>query len=72
MSVVREMGNVEDETSLGLAFGSISKAMPLPLLSLNHISFVCRSVSESVNFYENVLGFVLVKRPSSFKFQGAW
>ncbi|AES63183.1 putative glyoxalase/Bleomycin resistance protein/Dihydroxybiphenyl dioxygenase [Medicago truncatula] len=46
--------------------------MPLPLLSLNHVSFVCRSLQESVKFYENVLGFVLIKRPSSFKFQGAW
>ncbi|CAK8530145.1 unnamed protein product [Lathyrus sativus] len=46
--------------------------MPLPLVSMNHVSFVCRSVQESVKFYENVLGFVLVKRPSSFNFQGAW
>ncbi|XP_068660806.1 glyoxylase I 4-like [Aristolochia californica] len=47
-------------------------ASPLPLLSLNHVSFVCKSVSESVRFYEEVLGFVLIKRPSSFKFEGAW
>ncbi|XP_068660780.1 glyoxylase I 4-like [Aristolochia californica] len=47
-------------------------ASPLPLLSLNHVSFVCKSVSESVKFYEEVLGFVLVKRPSSFNFEGAW
>ncbi|KAK7302362.1 hypothetical protein RJT34_13249 [Clitoria ternatea] len=53
--------------------GSLNlKATPLPLLSLNHVSFVCKSVSESVKFYENVLGFVLIKRPSSFKFEGAW
>ncbi|KAG4980888.1 hypothetical protein JHK82_034134 [Glycine max] len=45
---------------------------PLPLLSLNHVSFVCKSVSESVKFYEDVLGFLLIKRPSSFKFEGAW
>ncbi|XP_030518906.1 glyoxylase I 4-like [Rhodamnia argentea] len=44
----------------------------LPLLSLNHVSFVCRSVAESVRFYERVLGFVLIKRPSSFDFEGAW
>ncbi|XP_077248804.1 glyoxylase I 4-like [Tasmannia lanceolata] len=44
----------------------------LPLLSLNHVSFVCKSVSKSVRFYEDVLGFVLIKRPSSFKFEGAW
>ncbi|KAL9321518.1 hypothetical protein ACSQ67_013357 [Phaseolus vulgaris] len=54
--------------------GSLSSAsaMPMPLLSLNHVSFVCKSVSESVKFYEDVLGFVLIKRPSSFKFEGAW
>ncbi|KAK1300775.1 hypothetical protein QJS10_CPB13g01184 [Acorus calamus] len=45
---------------------------PLPLLSLNHVSFVCQSVRRSVRFYEEVLGFVLIKRPSSFKFEGAW
>lgn len=46
--------------------------VPLPLTSLNHISLVCRSVKESINFYENVLGFVPVKRPGSFNFDGAW
>ncbi|XP_024020640.1 uncharacterized protein LOC21401422 [Morus notabilis] len=44
----------------------------MPLLSLNHVSFVCKSVSNSARFYEQVLGFVLIKRPSSFKFEGAW
>ncbi|KAK3410406.1 hypothetical protein EUGRSUZ_J02400 [Eucalyptus grandis] len=44
----------------------------LPLLSLNHVSLMCRSVRESVRFYEDVLGFVLIKRPSSFDFNGAW
>ncbi|KAL1320055.1 uncharacterized protein LOC107637516 isoform X1 [Arachis ipaensis] len=42
------------------------------LLALNHVSFICKSVSESVKFYENVLGFNLIKRPSSFNFEGAW
>ncbi|KAL2460535.1 Lactoylglutathione lyase/glyoxalase I family protein [Abeliophyllum distichum] len=41
-------------------------------LSLNHISFICNSVQKSVKFYEQVLGFVLIKRPSSFDFEGAW
>ncbi|KAJ6937787.1 metallothiol transferase FosB-like isoform X2 [Populus alba x Populus x berolinensis] len=41
-------------------------------LALNHISFVCKSVAESVEFYYDVLGFVLIKRPSSFNFEGAW
>lgn len=44
----------------------------LPLLSLNHVSYVCKSLAASVKFYEDVLGFVLVKRPSSFDFEGAW
>ncbi|XP_028794148.1 uncharacterized protein LOC114749778 [Neltuma alba] len=51
---------------------SNSEAVPLPLLSLNHVSFVCKNVSQSVKFYEDVLGFVLIKRPSSFNFEGAW
>jgi len=45
---------------------------PLLLTSLNHISLVCKSVEESRNFYEKVLGFVPVKRPASFDFDGAW
>ncbi|XP_058088314.1 glyoxylase I 4-like [Magnolia sinica] len=49
-----------------------NESSSLPLLSLNHVSFVCKSVSRSVTFYEDVLGFVLIKRPSSFKFEGAW
>ncbi|RZC44749.1 hypothetical protein C5167_037699 [Papaver somniferum] len=44
----------------------------LPLLSLNHVSYLCKSVEESAKFYQEVLGFVLIKRPSSFKFEGAW
>ncbi|XP_016703949.1 uncharacterized protein [Gossypium hirsutum] len=44
----------------------------LPLLSLNHVSLLCRSVWDSVRFYEDVFGFVSIKRPSSFKFNGAW
>ncbi|XP_042056973.1 metallothiol transferase FosB-like [Salvia splendens] len=44
----------------------------LPLLSLNHVSYVCKSVQKSVEFYVKVLGFVLIQRPSSFKFEGAW
>ncbi|RZC66553.1 hypothetical protein C5167_010244 [Papaver somniferum] len=44
----------------------------LPLLSLNHVSYLCKSVTESAKFYQEVLGFVLIKRPSSLKFEGAW
>ncbi|KAI3437229.1 VOC domain-containing protein [Psidium guajava] len=45
---------------------------PLHLKSLNHISLVCRSLEESMNFYWNVLGFVPIRRPGSFDFNGAW
>ncbi|KAK9228019.1 hypothetical protein WN944_020965 [Citrus x changshan-huyou] len=50
----------------------VSDYEALPLLSLNHVSLLCRSVWDSVRFYEDVLGFVLIKRPSSFNFNGAW
>ncbi|KAM0033402.1 putative glyoxalase/Bleomycin resistance protein/Dihydroxybiphenyl dioxygenase [Helianthus debilis subsp. tardiflorus] len=45
---------------------------PLQLKSINHISLVCRSVEESIDFYTNVLGFVPIRRPGSFDFDGAW
>ncbi|KAF5933182.1 hypothetical protein HYC85_029353 [Camellia sinensis] len=45
---------------------------PLRLTSLNHISLVCRSLQKSIDFYTNVLGFVPVRRPNSFNFDGAW
>jgi catechol 2,3-dioxygenase-like lactoylglutathione lyase family enzyme len=44
----------------------------LPLASLNHISIVCRSVEASLRFYADVLGFVPIRRPGSFDFDGAW
>ncbi|CAN6229035.1 unnamed protein product [Urochloa humidicola] len=44
----------------------------LPLVRLNHVSFLCASVEESAEFYQHVLGFELVKRPASFDFRGAW
>ncbi|KAG0486352.1 hypothetical protein HPP92_008447 [Vanilla planifolia] len=44
----------------------------LPLSSLNHISLICRSVEESLDFYQNVLGFFPIQRPGSFDFDGAW
>ncbi|VVA91432.1 unnamed protein product [Arabis nemorensis] len=45
---------------------------PLHLTSLNHVSLVCRSIEESMNFYQNVLGFFPVRRPESLNFEGAW
>ncbi|CAM8922441.1 hypothetical protein QQ045_021236 [Rhodiola kirilowii] len=47
-------------------------ANPLHLTSLNHISLVCRSVDETLDFYQNVLGFFPIRRPGSFDFDGAW
>lgn len=44
----------------------------LPLLSLNHVSFSVKDVLNSMRFFEDVLGVCSVKRPSSFKFYGAW
>ncbi|KAJ3694205.1 hypothetical protein LUZ60_009685 [Juncus effusus] len=44
----------------------------LPLTSLNHISVTCRSVKKSLDFYQNVLGFIPIRRPGSFDFDGAW
>ncbi|KAE9621321.1 hypothetical protein Lal_00023553 [Lupinus albus] len=45
---------------------------PLHLKSVNHISLICRSVEESIDFYQNVLGFFPIRRPGSFNFDGAW
>ncbi|KAI3752681.1 hypothetical protein L2E82_24716 [Cichorium intybus] len=59
---------VEEEIS----YSSSLREDQLPLLSLNHVSFICKSLRRSVKFYEEVLGFVLIRRPSSFKFEGAW
>ncbi|KAL5985859.1 hypothetical protein ACLOJK_027848 [Asimina triloba] len=58
---------IEEEDEISCEFTA-----PMPLLALNHVSFVCRSVANSVKFYEQLLGFVLIKRPSSFNFNGAW
>lgn len=73
----REMGREimsakEEEVAEEILKWSSSPSSDLPLLSLNHVSFVCKSVQRSVKFYEDVLGFVLIKRPSSFDFEGAW
>ncbi|KAK9069621.1 hypothetical protein SSX86_011525 [Deinandra increscens subsp. villosa] len=56
----------------GGSSSSSSSSQQLPFLSLNHVSFICRSVPASVKFYNDVLGFVLIRRPSSFDFEGAW
>ncbi|XP_016174116.1 uncharacterized protein LOC107616684 [Arachis ipaensis] len=45
---------------------------PLQLKSVNHISLICSSLEKSMNFYQNLLGFFPIRRPGSFKFDGAW
>ncbi|KAJ4915867.1 Lactoylglutathione lyase / glyoxalase I family protein [Raphanus sativus] len=45
---------------------------PLHLTSLNHVSLLCRSIEESMNFYQMVLGFFPIRRPESLNFDGAW
>lgn len=69
----REMGKeIERVEEKMMSCSSSSCSSVMPLLSLNHVSFVCNSLSRTVKFYEEVLGFMLIKRPSSFKFEGAW
>lgn len=48
------------------------KGGALPLSSVNHISFLCRSIEASLQFYQEVLGFIPIRRPGSFDFEGAW
>jgi catechol-2,3-dioxygenase len=65
------IGEIQEEIERWVSPSPSPGRTSMPL-SLNHVSFVCKSVPESVKFYEDVLGFVLIKRPSSFKFEGAW
>ncbi|XP_052140614.1 glyoxylase I 4-like [Oryza glaberrima] len=57
-------------TTAGVKCGGGGAA--LPLSTLNHVSLVCRSLSTSLTFYRDFLGFVSVRRPGSFDFDGAW
>ncbi|KAK1412182.1 hypothetical protein QVD17_33208 [Tagetes erecta] len=43
-----------------------------PRMTLNHVSRLCKSVKDSVEFYKKALGFVLIERPQAFDFDGAW
>ncbi|CAN6485783.1 unnamed protein product [Victoria cruziana] len=44
----------------------------VPLVALNHVARLCRSIESSVHFYESVLGFVCTNRPQIFDADGAW
>ena len=48
-----------------------SGAGKLPLKSFNHISREVLSLSQSIQFYCNILGFVEIKRPA-FESDGVW
>ncbi|KAL0915314.1 hypothetical protein M5K25_015723 [Dendrobium thyrsiflorum] len=50
----------------------LTKGGALSLKSLNHISHLCNCLERTVHFYQNVLGFIPIKRPNSFNFNGAW
>lgn len=41
------------------------------MLSINHVSDLCRSVEATSTFYKRVLGFEEVPRPA-FEFEGCW
>ncbi|XP_031475550.1 glyoxylase I 4 [Nymphaea colorata] len=44
----------------------------VPLVALNHVSRLSRSIESSVRFYEAILGFVCTNRPQIFDAGGAW
>lgn len=51
----------------------VDLALSLPLCRLNHISFKCRSLTESFEFYTRILGFLPIRRPDeSLQFCGIW
>ncbi|KAM3377734.1 hypothetical protein P3S68_010147 [Capsicum galapagoense] len=68
----KEMVRAESSSGDESTTSSYDKENRMPLLALNHVSYVCKSVPKSVEFYEQVLGFALIQRPSSFEFEGAW
>ena len=45
--------------------------MPLSIESLNHVSVQTKHLSESIQFYVEVLGAKVISRPN-FSFGGAW
>ena len=49
-----------------------ARSSPLPLRGLNHVSLCVRDVAASAAFYQDILGFQEVRRPSCFEFDGSW
>ncbi|KAK7263923.1 hypothetical protein RJT34_31522 [Clitoria ternatea] len=63
---------VEEKVKEGKQEDSKDEENPPPLMTLNHVSRLCRNVKESIDFYTKVLGFVLIERPQALDFEGAW
>jgi hypothetical protein len=51
---------------------TMAACSPLKLQSLNHISRACNDVEETALWYQRVLGFVKIERPSSLNCEGIW
>ncbi|WOL01090.1 hypothetical protein Cni_G09803 [Canna indica] len=66
----------EKKTTVGIEEEDVDKSgqqqQQMPLIALNHVSRLCKSVEGSVEFYTKVLGFVLINRPPTLDFNGAW
>ncbi|KAG6550766.1 hypothetical protein Mapa_007670 [Marchantia paleacea] len=68
-------GNVQPVSMNQMAHTNLSrlrKSSSLPLSCINHISRKCSDLQASQRFYENLLGFVQVKRPGSLAVNGVW
>lgn len=46
--------------------------MPLEIKEINHVSLWVSNVSQSVNFYKNMLGLEQLQNRPAFDFDGAW
>ena len=66
-TICTHMEKTEDQIN-----GEEKQEHALPPMALNHVSRLCRSVKESIDFYVKVLGFVLIQRPQVLHFDGAW
>jgi catechol 2,3-dioxygenase-like lactoylglutathione lyase family enzyme len=45
---------------------------PVLPFALHHVSYTCADVQATRDFYVNLLGFIDIKRPDAFKFEGCW
>ncbi|XP_030532421.1 glyoxylase I 4-like [Rhodamnia argentea] len=70
--VVDDAEKEKEKAGGGGEEGEEEEEEEMPLMALNHVSRLCRSVKDSMEFYRKVLGFVLIERPQAFDFDGAW